>query len=93
MARKKKIQDTDSGQENATNAIADEAEKGSTVPAIPARINSEDEAIELVRNKYKVPAGIKAVFVTEDGQVFYRNNTSQIHARQNNLKRFIIRWD
>lgn len=85
MARKKKLEE---GKEPEVRS-----EESITFPSDPSKISNEQEAIDLVRMKYKIPDHIKTVYVTEDKQVFYRNNTSQLHADQNKLKRFIIRWD
>lgn len=56
-------------------------------------IESEEDAIEYVRKNFNVPEHVKTVFVAQDRNVFYRSNTASVHAKQNNLKLFAIKWD
>lgn len=62
-------------------------------PARPKKITSEEQAIDYVRNFFKVPDGIKTVWVCEDTNIFYRGNPAEVHAKEQNLKLFAIRWD
>lgn len=59
------------------------------------KITNVEQAIALVRKKYKVPAGTRTVHVTEDKQVFYVTNPARVYASQKNVKLFSIssEWD
>lgn len=59
----------------------------------PKKITSEEQAVDYVRSFFKVPDGIKTVWVCEDTNIFYRGNPAEVHAKEQNLKLFAIRWD
>lgn len=69
-----------------------EPEKAKTLVR-PKKITSEEQAVDYVRGFFKVPEGIKTVWVCEDTNIFYRGNPAEVHAKEQNLKLFAIRWD
>lgn len=58
-------------------------------------IQSEEDALALIKREYKAPEGIKSAHVTEDGNVFWPENGSSAysHAVRNNIKLFNVSWD
>lgn len=62
-------------------------------PIRPKKIISEEQAVDYVRSFFNVPDGIKTVWVCEDTNIFYRGNPAEVHAKEQNLKLFAIRWD
>lgn len=62
---------------------------------LPDKIQNVDQAKEWVKQKYKVPAGVKLVHVTTDRNVFFDKSYSSgvDHAVKNNIQIFSFRWD
>lgn len=57
------------------------------------KIETEEQAIELVLLSYKVPDTTKTVWVSEDKQVFFKAGPASLHQRERNVKIFAIKWD
>lgn len=64
-------------------------------PVLVGPIETEAQAISLVKTLYTVPEYCKTVIVTEDRNVFWQENASAAvnHAKKNNLKIFRLPWD
>jgi hypothetical protein len=95
IAAKKKADD----DELARLVAEEEAAKVAAVkPSEPLTIESAEEAVQLVKSKYNVPAGVRAVHVCSDKNVFYDRNQAMVHVNQYNreakdpIKLFTISW-
>lgn len=86
MARKKKISDR---TEDSEPSIHDDLVTTTQYDSI----ESENQAVELVRQKYQVPDNVKVVYVSEDKQVFFKRNPAINYSNSSNKKLFAIKWD
>jgi hypothetical protein len=90
MAKKdKEIKETDPTQ----GGDVAETTQGVTPVVVSNRINSEHDAIELLKREYAYLKGVP-VMVTEDRNVFTSEYMSSgaNHADRNNLKSFRVQW-
>jgi len=55
-------------------------------------LESKSDAVKLFNKNYKMPKGENVAYVTEDGQVFFKQSegSAHAHAKQNGLKIFTI---
>jgi len=92
MAKFQKKTDIPPDQESTIPALPPEIQEGGDNVADQSGITSEQQAIDYFKTAYQMPEGQNKAYITQDGNVFFKENegSGRAHARDKKIAIFEI---